>query len=100
MRRFVAVAVVGVLSRGDSVGSLHIRPRWLRCAIRSAPAWQLSFAALDIGVPFAIIALSIRGKTRGAFWLLVAESAYYLIGTRATTRMNVTLRRFPSAAVS
>src|SRR5262245_46864135 len=49
-------------------------------AFRPAPLWQLSFAVLDLGVLFAILALSLRDKMRGAFVLLLVETAYYVAG--------------------
>ena len=52
-------------------------------AVRRAPLWQLSFAVLDIGVLFGILALSLRHRMRCAFLLLLAETAYYVMGNVA-----------------
>ncbi len=79
MRRFAPVIVIAILLAGI-LSDPYTYARDGADYIRNAPVWQLSFAILDVAVLLAIIALSIRGKSRGAFWLLVVESAYYIAG--------------------
>ena len=79
MRRFVPVVVAAILLAGI-LSDPYTYARDGSDYVRTAPVWQLSFAILDIGVLLAIVAFSIRGKSRGAFWLLVVESAYYVAG--------------------
>jgi hypothetical protein len=79
MRRFVPVAIVGILLAGI-LSDPYTYSRDGSDAIRSAPIWQLGFAILDVGALLAIVALSIRGKSRGALFLVVLETLYYFGG--------------------
>src|SRR5262245_52252824 len=82
LRRFGPVAVVGILLAGVLTDP-YTFARDGSDYIRTAPVWQLSFAIFDIGLLFAVAALSIRGKWRGAFALLLAETIYYVAGNAA-----------------
>ena len=79
VRRFLPVAIVAILLAGI-LSDPYTYARDGSDAIRSAPLWQLGFAILDIGALFAIVALSIRGRARGALFLVVLETLYYLGG--------------------
>ncbi len=79
MRRFVPVVAVAILLAGV-LSDPYTYARDGSDYIREATIWQLSFAILDIGLLFAIAALSIRRKVRGAFLLLVLETLYYVAG--------------------
>ena len=79
LRRLVPVVIVGILLAG--ILSDPYTYAWDGSdAIRSAPTWQLGFAILDVGTLLAIAALSIRGKARGALFLVVLETLYYIAG--------------------
>jgi len=79
MRRFIPAAAVGILLAGI-LSDPYTYARDGSDYIRSAPSWQLGFAILDIGLLFAIAALSIRRKARSALILLLVESVYYIAG--------------------
>ncbi len=79
LRRLVPVAIVGILLAG-LLTDPYTYARDGSDAIRSAPIWQLGFAILDVGALLAIVALSIRGRSRGALFLVVVETLYYLGG--------------------
>jgi hypothetical protein len=79
LRRLVPVAIVGILLAGI-LSDPYTYSRDGSDAIRSAPTWQLGFAILDVGTLLAIAALCIRGKGRGALFLVAVETLYYLGG--------------------
>ena len=79
LRRLVPVAIVGILLAGI-LSDPYTYARDGSDAIRSVPIWQLGFAILDVGTLLAIVALSIRGKARGALFLVVLETLYYVAG--------------------
>ncbi len=79
MRRLVPVAIVGILLAGI-LSDPYTYALNGSDAVFPAPLWQLGFAILDVGMLLAIVALSIRGKARGALFLVVLETLYYVGG--------------------
>jgi len=79
MRRFVPFLAIAILLAGILTDP-YTYARDGSDLISPAPMWQLAFAILDIGVLFAIVALSIRNKLRNAMVVAVCETAYYLAG--------------------
>jgi hypothetical protein len=79
LRRLVPVANVGILLAGI-LSDPYTYARTGSDAVLPAPVWQLGFAILDVGALLAIVALSIRGRSRSALFLVVVETLYYLSG--------------------